>query len=491
VALEIDFTGLSAEQTVTELCYAILQRAGQPLHYRQVAELLLRVKPLETKTPERSAYARMLRDRKERFVVLGSGMFGLRERHAEGAILAVPVVALTDRKVRIPLFPLYREVRLLLPILDGHPRAGLMGFLNQIAALRGTPQEPQDWTAPDEWIPERLSGDERELAQAIWKGSKHQVNPRHIPGHWYLAKGYALLEEDDTGILRLTEAGLDFLQNPSGETVRMLDRREGMVKLLSIVAERGPGKRGDLLPEWSRYLQAISNFNSDSTFTDTLRRRLLDLVDRKLITRSSITYQITRAGLDYLEEVGVEPVTLGLVPETPAPPDEVHQLYELASQQRQAVRDQLKRLLLEMDPYRFEDLVRRLLEEMGYENVETTSASNDKGVDVVADIEVGITAVREVVQVKRHRANIQRPVLDALRGSLHRFGAVRGTILSVGGFSKGTLEAAFERGAAPITLIDGAKLIELLIEHRLGVRKKVIEILEVDATSLLSEEGVG
>jgi restriction system protein len=488
VVLEIDVSGLSSDQTVTELSFAILLRAGQPLHYRQVTDLLLRVKPLESKTPERSVYARMLRDREERFVLLGNGVFQLRETLPERAGGVTPVVELPERKVRIPLFPLYREVRLLLPVLDGRSRSGLMGFLNQIAALRGTPQEPQDWTAPDEWIPERLSGDERELARAIWEGSKRRVNPRHIPGHWYLAKGYQLLQEDDAGMLRLTDAGQDFLQNPQGETVRMLDRQEGMIKLLSIVAERGPGKRGDFLLEWSRYLQAVSNFNSDSTFKDTLRRRLLDLVDRGLITRSSITYQIIREGLDYLEQVGVEAVTTGLVPDTPAPPDEVHQLYELASQQRQAVREQIKNLLLEMDPYRFEDLVRRLLEEMGYENVETTSPANDKGVDVVADIEVGITAVREVVQVKRHRGNIQRPVLDALRGSLHRFGAVRGTILNVGGFSKGTREAAFERGAAPITLIDGVKLIELLIEHQLGVRKKAIEILEVDEATLVPED---
>jgi restriction system protein len=59
---------------------------------------------------------------------------------------------------------------------------------------------------------------------------------------------------------------------------------------------------------------------------------------------------------------------------------------------------------------------------------------------------------------------------------------------NVGGFSKGTREAAFERGAAPITLIDGVKLIELLIEHQLGVRKKVIEILEVDEVTLVPEE---
>lgn len=34
--------------------------------------------------------------------------------------------------------------------------------------------------------------------------------------------------------------------------------------------------------------------------------------------------------------------------------------------------------------------------------------------------------------------------------------------------------------AAPITLIDGDKLIDLLIEHRIGVRKKEVELWELD-----------
>jgi restriction system protein len=72
---------------------------------------------------------------------------------------------------------------------------------------------------------------------------------------------------------------------------------------------------------------------------------------------------------------------------------------------------------------------------------------------------------------------------------LHRFGAVRGTIITTGDFSKGTKDAAFEAGAAPITLINGQKLIELLIEYGLGVHKKTIEVWELDEQSLTANEG--
>ena len=107
---------------------------------------------------------------------------------------------------------------------------------------------------------------------------------------------------------------------------------------------------------------------------------------------------------------------------------------------------------------------------------------------MVGEIELGITSIKEVVQVKRHRKTIQRRVLDALRGSLYRFGAVRGTIISTSQFSKGTQKAALATGAAPITLIDGDKLVELLIEHGIGVHKWSVGLLEVDANALAAVE---
>jgi len=144
--------------------------------------------------------------------------------------------------------------------------------------------------------------------------------------------------------------------------------------------------------------------------------------------------------------------------------------------------------LATMDPFKFEELIKLLLEEMGYTDVETTSPVNDKGVDVVANVELGVSSVREVIQVKRRRGNLGRPVLDQLRGSLHRWNAVRGTIITTGGFSTGATRAAFERGAAPITLIDGVKLLDLLIEHEIGVSKNPVEYIEFDASKLAQFE---
>ena len=389
----------------------------------------------------------------------------------------------TEQRVRVPWFPMYCRVRPLLQVWSGRPKNQITGLQATLGKLRGTPQKPVDWTDPDTWIPERLSGDDQELAWAIWTKSGKTVNPRYTDGQWYLIQKYELLEDATDGNLCLTRDGQNFINQERGKTEAFLDEQEGLIKLLALVANNGPTRPSGILEEWTEYLDRYSSpFSSPSTLRGTLQRRLRNLLDRGLVDRKSTMYSVTDLGLAYLRQVGTEEALGG---------DENQELRSLAKKQETSVRESLRDLLINMDAFAFEHLVKRLLEEMGYQNVEVTPPSGDGGVDVVADIELGITSVREVVQAKRHRRTIQRKELDALRGSLHRFNAVRGTIIATSQFAKGTKDAAFESGAAPITLIDGDKLIDLLIEHDIGVRKQTLKVLTIDHeafTSALMEE---
>lgn len=63
-----------------------------------------------------------------------------------------------------------------------------------------------------------------------------------------------------------------------------------------------------------------------------------------------------------------------------------------------------------------------------------------KGQVVVASVQYGITEVQEVVQVKRTKSPVSRPTLDQLRGALPLHDAIRGTIVALGGFTKGCKE---------------------------------------------------
>lgn len=96
----LDLEGLTDEMTIAEVCYALLERAGEPMHYRDLTELLLQVKPLKTKTPADSVYASMLTDTRQRFERVAPGVWDIAKRRrpkeetgeaAKGNITARPL----------------------------------------------------------------------------------------------------------------------------------------------------------------------------------------------------------------------------------------------------------------------------------------------------------------------------------------------------------------------------------------------------------------
>ena len=92
-------------------------------------------------------------------------------------------------------------------------------------------------------------------------------------------KLYELLVTDVDGIYHISERGQLFLENDP-QTVREIDEAEGILQLLTILATKSQAKRSDLLPEWGDYLHAHSKFGTELTIKDTLRRRLVNVVER-------------------------------------------------------------------------------------------------------------------------------------------------------------------------------------------------------------------
>lgn len=375
--------------------------------------------------------------------------------------------------VKIPLFPSYIQTQLLIKCLSGKSEAEYKSMWNAIWNLRGTPQEPVDWQNHDQWIPERLSESEKQFAFMIWNETNHQMNPRYVRGIQFLIDGYDLLTAEH-GKFKITERGNIFISSLDNEIINEIDIEEGCIFILYLCSINREATRKAFLKEWGEYLKVNSNYRKDSVIKDTLRRRLTNLLERKLISREGNTYDINPSGEKYLskfEDIKFSPDM-----------SEESQLNKQVEEFNKKQKIILKKKLYELSPTQFENLIKDLLDAMGYEDVLVTSPTNDKGVDVAGNIQNGITMVREVIQVKRLSSNIQRPILDALRGCLHRFDAFQGTIITLSDFSKGTKEAAFERGAAPITLINGDKLIDLLIQNEIAVKNKKLDYFTVDNT---------
>lgn len=131
----------------------------------------------------------------------------------------------------------------------------------------------------------------------------------------------------------------------------------------------------------------------------------------------------------------------------------------------------------------FERLVAQVLMASGYEEVRVLRDHTRKrlsrkgrtdhgGADLTAALRAEFGVRRVLVQVKQYHRPVSRRFVDELRGALLRSDAREGLIVTTSSFSPSARSAALEDHLGPIYLLDGAMLRDLLVAHRLGVRRK-------------------
>ena len=149
---------------------------------------------------------------------------------------------------------------------------------------------------------------------------------------------------------------------------------------------------------------------------------------------------------------------------------EVHRRYLLHF--RQKMLQELKR----MPPAAFEAFGRELLDGYGFESTEVTQVSGDGGIDGFGRLKVGLAHLNVAFQCKRWRtATIQRPEIDRFRGAAQ--GAYeQGIFFTTSTFSSGAIGASIKPGAIPIVLIDGAAIVDLMIQKKIRIESALMEI---------------
>jgi len=143
------------------------------------------------------------------------------------------------------------------------------------------------------------------------------------------------------------------------------------------------------------------------------------------------------------------------------------------------VKRKLRDRLSDLDPRLFEELIGELLSAVGYEDVEVTKYVGDGGIDVRATLTVGgVTRVQTAIQVKRWAKNVSGRTVRELRGALgpHE----RGLIITLSGFTRDAMADASSETRMPISLVDGNRLLDLLIEHDIGVTRRRVTVYELD-----------
>jgi restriction system protein len=151
------------------------------------------------------------------------------------------------------------------------------------------------------------------------------------------------------------------------------------------------------------------------------------------------------------------------------------------------LRSRLLAAILDQSPEFFEKLVLQVLKAMGYgsgneDSLKHVGQSGDEGIDGrINQDALGLDQI--CVQAKRYAVDrpIDRMSIQAFIGSLAGQGVTKGIFITTSYF-KGTAEEFVTRGSATkVVLVDGEKLIDLMLRHRIGTRvKESYEVYEID-----------
>lgn len=109
----------------------------------------------------------------------------------------------------------------------------------------------------------------------------------------------------------------------------------------------------------------------------------------------------------------------------------------------------------------FENVCQVLVEKMGF-TTQTTKASGDGGIDLIAYNHQPLLSGKYIIQCKRYTGSVGEPIIRDLYGVVTSERANKGILMTTGHFSRSAI--AFSDGK-PIELIDGEKLKSLLVNY--------------------------
>ena len=140
---------------------------------------------------------------------------------------------------------------------------------------------------------------------------------------------------------------------------------------------------------------------------------------------------------------------------------------------------QLLELMAEIPPDAFERLCGRILRKAGFTNVEVLGRPADGGIDGVGVYRLSLVSFRVYFQCKRYASAVRASAVRDFRGAMAGRGD-QGLLITTSHFTRDAEREAEREGAAPIELVDGQRLCQLMLEHRIGLT--ATERIEYDVT---------
>ena len=202
--------------------------------------------------------------------------------------------------------------------------------------------------------------------------------------------------------------------------------------------------------------------------------------------------QIVQIASDFLDvrlrpaAAGAAPVALPTV-DAAAPvvvavasPDD--RLGQAIAELRSSVAAELLDTLAAVSPSFFETIVLDLLHRMGYgasrADLQRVGGSGDGGIDGVISLDkLGLEKV--YVQAKRWQGTVGRPEVQGFYGALAGQRANKGVFITTSAYTAQALD--FAKSVERVVLVDGRRLVELMMDHEVGVSARTVKIPKIDS----------
>lgn len=224
-----------------------------------------------------------------------------------------------------------------------------------------------------------------------------------------------------------------------------------------------------------------------------------------ILGKAALKDGVDNITLDYLKQfeafrdfVHVEPgiQSSGNTPLAPKSDDKSpEELIEYAMNQlNSSLADALLIEVMKMTPYEFEKLVVKLLIKIGYGSAElslnsVTKLSGDEGVDgMVAADRLGFDVIYTQAKQWKPDSVVGRPEIQKFLGALAGQGVAKGIFITTAKFSSEAREYVAKQLLQKIVLIDGKRLMELMIEYNLGVSVENLYTVKKLDTDFFTED---
>jgi restriction system protein len=171
-----------------------------------------------------------------------------------------------------------------------------------------------------------------------------------------------------------------------------------------------------------------------------------------------------------------------LAPTTAATESPDDRLETALSELHETVAAELLESLASCSPKFFEFVVLDVLHAIGYgasrSDLRRVGGSGDGGIDGIISLDrLGLEKV--YVQAKRWQNVVGRPDVQGFYGALAGQRASKGVFITTSTFSAQAVE--FANSVERIVLVDGVRLANLMIEHKVGVSHRVVKVAKLDS----------